>query len=123
MAETNYLQKIPSRAETRALKEALSGNVDFESTPISPPLSPYIYRRPLDSRTERELQTACAEIVKGSEDEPEQKLNFQPLHATKAIHKTDAAPVPKQVRTHSIVNAQSSQPSAHNPDKQPSKPD
>ncbi|TID14738.1 putative serine threonine-protein kinase dyrk2 isoform x1 [Venturia nashicola] len=116
--------KIPSRAETRALKAALNSDVDFTETPISPPLSPFIYRRPLDSRTERELRNACAEIVKEN-DEPEQKLNFQPLNATKAIaHKEAADTVSKQARAHAVANAQSSQPPWHHPIRQSSsKPD
>jgi hypothetical protein len=105
------------------LKEALNGNIDFGETPISPPLSPFIYRRPLDSRTERELRKACAEIVTNN-DEPEQQLNFQPLHATKAIApKPDAAPVPKQVQTHSTANAPLGQPLSHITNTQSSKLD
>ncbi|QDS74824.1 hypothetical protein FKW77_002535 [Venturia effusa] len=116
--------KIPSsRADSRALKEALNSTVDFGDSPVSPPLSPFIYRRPLDSRTERELRNACAEIVKENE-EPEQELNFQPLNATKAIApKEPAAAVPNQIRAHSTANAQSSQPSSQHLVRQSSKPD
>ncbi|KAE9965831.1 hypothetical protein BLS_007373 [Venturia inaequalis] len=107
--------KIPSRAENKALKAALNSDVDLAETPISPPLSPFIYRRPLDSRTERELHNACAEIVKEN-DEPEQKLNFQPLNATKAVAPQEAeATVYKQARAHAIANAQSSQPPSQRP--------
>lgn len=83
--------------------------MDLGESPISPPLSPFIYRRPLDSRTERELRNACAEIVKEN-DEPEQKLNFQPLNATKAI-------APKEVA------ATESKPPFHHPIRNSSKPD
>lgn len=97
--------------------------MDLGEEPLSPPLSPFIYRRPLDSRTERELRNACAEIVKEN-DEPEQKLNFQPLTATKAIAPREAAPtVSKQARAHATAHAQSSQPLSHHPIRQSSKPD
>lgn len=100
----------------------MNSTTDFGETPVSPPLSPFIYRRPLDSRTERELRNACSEIVKEN-DEPEQKLNFQPLHATKAIApKPDAASVSKQGRPHAPDNDQPCELPSYNPHRQSSKP-
>jgi hypothetical protein len=99
MAEADSSQKIPSRSETKALKEALSANID--SPPGSPPLSAYINRRPLDSRTEADLHSACAAIVQGYPAEPEAELNFESLHKTKGVQDAYHAPAPAIGRSQS----------------------
>jgi hypothetical protein len=101
MADAYDSQKIPSRAENRALKEALSAH-SFDLSPNSPPLSPYINRRPLDSRTEAQLHAACAVIVQSSgDDEPEAKLNFESLSQTTGVQNGYRAPAPANGRSQS----------------------
>ncbi|KAF2431785.1 hypothetical protein EJ08DRAFT_696267 [Tothia fuscella] len=93
--------KIPSRADNRALKAALELS-NFDASPVSPPLSPFIDRRPLDSRTEAQLYAACASIVKGySGDDDQAKLNFSGLHQTKGVQPSQYAPVPVKGRSQS----------------------
>jgi hypothetical protein len=122
MTDTYNWQKIPSRAENKALKEALSGN-DFDS-PVSPPTSPHINRRPLDSRTEAQLHAACAAIVKGNpEDEPEAKLNFDSLHKTAGVQNAHHAPPPIKGRSQSTSHLPSVVAPSTRPHAQTSKVD
>ena len=118
----HHSQKIPSRAETKALKAALEAN--FDLSPLSPPTSPFINRRPLDSRTEARLHEACALIVKGySPDETEPKLNFDSLHQTAGVQKSYAAPAPNTGRWGSTSRILSDWPSAARPPKNAKSPD
>lgn len=93
-------QRIPSRAENKAIKAALESN--FDASPVSPPLSPFINRRPLDSRTEAQLFSACAAIVQGySGDDDQPPLNFSALHKTAGVQKSHHAPLPAKGRSQS----------------------
>ncbi|KAF2400795.1 hypothetical protein EJ06DRAFT_556296 [Trichodelitschia bisporula] len=60
---------LTSKAEHKALKEALAGNFEYISPSPSPPDSPLIDRRPLDAVTESELRKACAAIVTEYEED------------------------------------------------------
>jgi len=57
-------QKIPLKAETRALKQALTAG-SYEN--ISPPDSPFINRRPISQSTEAALRAACTAIVNATQ--------------------------------------------------------
>lgn len=58
-------QKIPSKTETKALKQALTAG-SYEQ--FSPPASPLISRRPISASTEAALRAACTAVVNGTQD-------------------------------------------------------
>jgi hypothetical protein len=103
------------------LKEALSANID--SSPTSPPLSAFINRRPLDSRTEAHLHASCAAIVKGYPAEPEAELNFDSLHKTTGSQNPYHAPVPAKDRSQSNSHLPEALPSTTRPHTHSSKVD
>lgn len=80
-------QRIPSRAENRALKAHLENNAQEIPSPLTPPLSAFIDRRELDHRTEAQLKAACAAVVKGEviPDETPVLNIYRPLHQTKSV--------------------------------------
>ncbi|KAF2100763.1 hypothetical protein NA57DRAFT_74361 [Rhizodiscina lignyota] len=54
---TYFEQRMPTKAETRALEESINSR-------YSPPSSPLIERRPLTPTTEAELKAACAAVAR-----------------------------------------------------------
>ena len=60
MAAHNTLQRIPSKTETKVVKQTLSA-ASYEQ--YSPPVSPLICRRPLSAGTEVALRAACTAVV------------------------------------------------------------
>lgn len=60
----NSSQKIPTKVETKALKQVLTAG-SYER--FSPPASPLINRRPISASTEAALRAACTALVNGTQ--------------------------------------------------------